>query len=179
MSVSGLHSSSVVPDVAGIGIDHGEEGADALAVLLHRPVRCPARPESVALIRPAQPVVGGAAVSVRRMANRSPSTSRVNNTDPGLPSVPRYTAGTAGGPSPSPLGLLSTRASIHPRRLRRLSHTRSADARFSRDEGAPSADPRAELDVLHVWARAAERKADVRDRCWPRPVSGKSSLTLR
>src|SRR6185312_12192914 len=54
---------SVVPDVARIGIDHGQEGADALPVLLHRPIRCPARPESVALVRPAQPVVGGAAVS--------------------------------------------------------------------------------------------------------------------
>src|SRR6185437_6794610 len=68
MSVSGkgsggLHAPSVVPDVARIGIDHGEEGADALPVLLHRPIRCPARPESVALVRPAQPVVAGAAVS--------------------------------------------------------------------------------------------------------------------
>src|SRR5215472_17049772 len=54
---------SVVPYVALIGIDHGEESADALPVLLHRPIRCPARPESVALVRPAQPVVGGAAVS--------------------------------------------------------------------------------------------------------------------
>src|SRR6185437_1424028 len=68
MSVSGkgsggLHAPSVVPDVARIGIDHGEEGANALPVLLHRPIRCPARPESVALVRPAQPVVGGAAVS--------------------------------------------------------------------------------------------------------------------
>src|SRR6185437_5340274 len=68
MSVSGkgsggLHAPSVVLDVARIGIDHGEEGANALPVLLHRPIRCPARPESVALVRPAQPVVGGAAVS--------------------------------------------------------------------------------------------------------------------
>src|SRR5690242_11781574 len=68
MSVSGkgsggLHAPSVVPDVARIGIDHGEEGANALPVLLHRPIRYPARPESVAIVRPAQPVVGGAAVS--------------------------------------------------------------------------------------------------------------------
>src|SRR6516164_2092401 len=59
----GLHALSVVPDVARIGIDHGEEGANAFPVLLHRLVRCPARRESVALVRPAQPVVGGAAVS--------------------------------------------------------------------------------------------------------------------
>src|SRR5580700_4930273 len=59
----GLTLPSVVPDVARIGIDHGEEGADAVPVFLNRPVRCPARPESVALVRPAQPVVGGAAVS--------------------------------------------------------------------------------------------------------------------
>src|SRR5215471_793265 len=32
-------------------------------MLLHRPTRCPARRESVALVGPAQPVVGGAAVS--------------------------------------------------------------------------------------------------------------------
>ena len=109
---------SVVPDVARIGIDHGEEGADALPVLLHRPIRCPARPESVALVRPAQPVGRRCRrLQPRRMANRSPSTSRANNTGPGLPSVPRYTAGTAGGPSPSPLGLLSITASIHGRRL--------------------------------------------------------------
>jgi hypothetical protein len=54
---------SVVPDVTRIGIDHGEEHADALSMLLHRPIRCPARRESVALVGPAQPVVGGAAVS--------------------------------------------------------------------------------------------------------------------
>jgi hypothetical protein len=54
---------SVVPDAARIGIDHGEEEANALPVLLHRPIRCPTRPESVALVRPAQPVIGGAAVS--------------------------------------------------------------------------------------------------------------------
>jgi hypothetical protein len=54
---------SVVPDVARVGIDHGEEHADALPVLLHRPIRCPARGESVALVGPAQPVVVGAAVS--------------------------------------------------------------------------------------------------------------------
>ena len=34
-----------------------------LLVLLRRPIRCPARCESVALVRPAQPVVGGATVS--------------------------------------------------------------------------------------------------------------------
>ena len=33
---------SVVPDVTRIGIDHGEEHADVLPVLLHRPIRCPA-----------------------------------------------------------------------------------------------------------------------------------------
>src|SRR6516165_3987838 len=58
------------PDVTRIGIDHGEEDADALLVLLHRPIRCPARRESVALVRPAQPVVGGAAVS--SLANGEP-----------------------------------------------------------------------------------------------------------
>src|ERR1700735_2071156 len=63
-----LHS--VVPDIACIGIDHGEEDANALPVLLHRPVRCPTRPESVALVTPAQPVIGGAAVS--SSANREP-----------------------------------------------------------------------------------------------------------
>src|SRR5215469_4578585 len=68
----GLHAPSVVPDVARIGIDHGEEDADALPVLLLRPIRCPARPESVALIRPAQPVVGGAPVS--GSANGEPFT---------------------------------------------------------------------------------------------------------
>src|SRR5215470_14766074 len=47
-----------------MGIDHGEEVADVLPVFVHRPIRCPARPESVALVRPAQPVVGGAAVSL-------------------------------------------------------------------------------------------------------------------
>jgi hypothetical protein len=51
------------PDVTRIGIDHGEEHADALSMLLHRPIQCPARRESVALVGPAQPVVGGAAVS--------------------------------------------------------------------------------------------------------------------
>src|SRR5215831_1974871 len=61
---------SVVPDVARVGSDHGEEDADALPVLLHRPIRCPARPESVTLVRPAQPVVGGAAVS--SLANGEP-----------------------------------------------------------------------------------------------------------
>src|SRR3984957_6587306 len=61
---------SVVPDIARIGIDHGEEDANALPVLLHRPVRCPTRPESVALVTPAQPVIGGAAVS--SSANREP-----------------------------------------------------------------------------------------------------------
>src|SRR5262249_47779443 len=61
---------SVVPDVPRVGIDHGEEDPDALPVLLHRPIRCPARPESVALVGPAQPVVGGAAVS--RSANGKP-----------------------------------------------------------------------------------------------------------
>jgi len=61
---------SVVADVARIGIDHGEEDADVLPVFLHRPVRCHARAESVALVRPAQPVVGGAAVS--RPANGEP-----------------------------------------------------------------------------------------------------------
>ena len=40
-----------------------KEGADALPVLLHLPIRWPARSESVALVRPAQPVVGGTAVS--------------------------------------------------------------------------------------------------------------------
>src|ERR1700756_3307989 len=60
---AGYTLPSVVPDVARIGIDHGEEDADALPVLLDRPIRCSARPESVALVRPAQPVVGGAAVS--------------------------------------------------------------------------------------------------------------------
>src|SRR5689334_9380536 len=68
MSVSGKAQAdymlpSVVSDVGVIGIAHGEEGADALPVLLDRPVRWPARPESVALVRPAQPVVGGAPVS--------------------------------------------------------------------------------------------------------------------
>src|SRR5215472_6867629 len=53
---------SVVLDVTSIGIDHREEHADALLMLLHRPIRCPARCESVALVGPAQPVVGGAAV---------------------------------------------------------------------------------------------------------------------
>src|SRR5215471_16209774 len=59
----GLPAPSLIPDVARIGIDHGEEDADALPVLLHRPIRCPARPESVALVRPTQPVVGGTAVT--------------------------------------------------------------------------------------------------------------------
>src|SRR5215813_2293224 len=63
---------SVVPDVARIGIDHGKEGADALPVLLHRPIRCPARPESVALVRPAQPVVVGAGLSPCSLANGEP-----------------------------------------------------------------------------------------------------------
>jgi hypothetical protein len=60
---SGRHAPSVVPDVARIGIDHGEEDANALPVLVYQPIRCPARPESVALVRTAQPVVVGAAVS--------------------------------------------------------------------------------------------------------------------
>ena len=47
---------SVVPDVSRTGIDHGEEDADVLLMLLHRPIRCPARRESVALVGPAQPV---------------------------------------------------------------------------------------------------------------------------
>src|SRR5450755_2109441 len=49
---------------------YGEEGADAFPVLLHRPIRRPARSESVALVRPAQPVVGGTAAS--SSANREP-----------------------------------------------------------------------------------------------------------
>src|SRR5215469_9795340 len=53
---------SLVLDVARLGIDHGEEHADLLSMLLHRPIRCPARPESVALVGPAHTVVGGAAV---------------------------------------------------------------------------------------------------------------------
>src|SRR5262245_10650364 len=52
----------VVLDVTSIGINHGEEHANALLMLLYRPIRCPARRESVALVGPAQPVVGGAAV---------------------------------------------------------------------------------------------------------------------
>jgi hypothetical protein len=62
-SRAGLFRGSVVPDVTRIGIDHGEEHADALSMLLHRPIRCPARRESEALVGPAQPVVGGAAVA--------------------------------------------------------------------------------------------------------------------
>ena len=108
---------SVVADVARIGIDHGEEHADALLVLLHRPIRWPARREPVALVRPAQPVVVGAAVSTLADGERSPSTStstsRVNNIGPGLPAVPRYTSGTAWGSSLPPLRLPSTTASIH------------------------------------------------------------------
>src|SRR6516165_5437994 len=53
---------SLVLDVTRFGIDHGEEHADLLSMLLHRPIRCPARCESVALVGPAHPVVGGAAV---------------------------------------------------------------------------------------------------------------------
>ena len=112
-----LPVAALVPEVARIEIDHGEEGVDALPVLLNRPIRGPVRPESVALVRSAQPVVGGAAISGSANGEPLPSTSRVNNTGPGLPSVPRYTTGT-GGRWPSPLGLLSTRASIHGRRLR-------------------------------------------------------------
>jgi hypothetical protein len=65
-------SPSVVPDVARIGIDHGEEGANALPVLFHRPIRCRARPESVALVRSAQPVLEGAVLSPRSSANGEP-----------------------------------------------------------------------------------------------------------
>src|SRR5437762_9711283 len=59
----GLHAPLSRPRCSRIGIEHGEEGANALPVLLHRPIWCPARPGTVALVRPAQPVVGGAAVS--------------------------------------------------------------------------------------------------------------------
>jgi len=67
-----LEDTSVVPDIACIGIDHGEEDANALPVLLHRPIRGRARRESVALVRPAQSVVEGAALSPRIPANGEP-----------------------------------------------------------------------------------------------------------
>jgi hypothetical protein len=120
--------SSVVPDIARIGIDHGEEDADALPVLLHRPIRCPARPESVALVRPAQSVVGGAAVS--SSANGEPFALDVEGEQhrPGPSLCSAVRSWNGGGTLPSPLGLLFTRASIHGRRLGRPSHTRSADS---------------------------------------------------
>src|ERR1039457_124455 len=58
------------------------------------------------------------------MANRSPSTSRVNSADPALASVPRYAAGTAGELSPSPLGPVSTKAGTHDRAGACPSHRR-------------------------------------------------------
>ena len=107
-----------VPDVARIGIDHGEEGANALPVLLHRPIRCPARPESAALVRPAQPVVGGAPLSPRSSANSEPFAIDVEGEEhrprPSLCSaVHRW---NDAGAIAVTAGVLSTRASIHGRR---------------------------------------------------------------
>src|SRR5215471_5048856 len=57
-------------DVTGLGIDHVEEPADVLPVLLHWPPRCPARAESVALVGPAHPVIVVAAAFT--LADREP-----------------------------------------------------------------------------------------------------------
>ena len=128
----GLHAPLSRPNVARIGIAHGEEGADALPVLLQRPIRCPARPESVALVRPAQPVVGGAAVSCS--ADGEPFAIDVEGEQhrPGpspCSAVHRWNGGgtiavTAGAP---------VHKSQHPRPpALSPSHTRSADALICR-----------------------------------------------
>src|SRR5215471_12987626 len=57
-------------DVTGLGIDHVEEPADVLPVLLHWPTRCAARAESVALVGPAHPVIVVAAAFT--LADREP-----------------------------------------------------------------------------------------------------------
>jgi integrase len=119
--------SSLVPDVARIGIDHGEEDADPLPVLLYRSIRCPARRESVALVRSAQPVVGGTAVS--NSANDEPLAidveSEQDGPGPSLCSpVLSWNGGTVAVTAEAPV-----HKSQHPR-LRALSpsHARSAGA---------------------------------------------------
>ncbi len=127
-----LHS--VVPDIACIGIDHGEEGAnvsrcssiDRFGVPLDR-IR--------SLVGPAQPVIGDAAVSSSANREALAIDVEVNNTGPALPSVPRCTAGTAG--TPSPLRLLSTAPAstaddLDVQRARaRLTHSSAADRVFA------------------------------------------------
>src|SRR5262249_43188979 len=120
---------SVVPDVARIGIDHGKEGADALPVLLHRPIRCPARPESVALVRPAQPVVVGAGLSPCSLANGEPYAIDVEGDQhrPG-PSLCSAVLRWDGGRTVAiTAGALVHKASIHRPPTLSPSHTQSAD----------------------------------------------------
>lgn len=57
--------ASVVLDIARCGVDLSKKGADTLPVLIQRLIRCPARAEPVALVRPAQPRVVTTAVLPR------------------------------------------------------------------------------------------------------------------
>jgi hypothetical protein len=119
---------SVVPDVARIGIDHGEEDANVLPVLLHRPIRCSARRESVALVRPAQPVVVGAALS--SSANGEPFAIDVEGEQhrPG-PSLCSAVHSWNGGGTVAVTARAPVHKSQHPRPpALSPSHTRSADA---------------------------------------------------
>ena len=145
---------SVVPDVARIGIDHGEEGADALPVFLHRPIRCPARPECVALVRPAEPVVGGAAVS--SSANGEPFAIDVEGEQhrPGPSLCSAVHSWNDGGTVAVTAGAPVHR-SQHPRPpALSPSHTRSAAALICRYEGSGPSQPSFGSATIGVKARA-------------------------
>jgi hypothetical protein len=146
---------------------------DALPVLLHRPIRGPARPESVALVRSAQPVVGGAAIS--SSANSEPFAIDIEGEQhPSRPSLSsaghNWNGGTVAVTPWAPV-----HKSQHPRPpTSSPSHTCSADTliwqRVERCRGVP---PLIDAQIAGHAKRRIARQPPIHDRRrYVRPQTG-------